>query len=374
MRGKRVSEDPIVRVVGRAVQVTPKTQWVFLEIQTKSGLSGVGEASLNNRETQVLARAETIAGELIGRSEPALPAPNSLVDAAGVSALDQALWDIKGRRDGRRVADLLGGTRRTSIPVYANINRRTLDRSPEGFASSARDALAAGFSAFKIAPFDEAMPGENKADSVTPGLARIAAVRAAVGQDRALMVDCHWRLNEALAETVIRAAIEQSLYWVECPLPETEEMLPALHRLRGLANAGGVRLAGCEQGVRQAGFEPFLKAGAYDAMMPDVKYVGGVAEVMRLAETFDRHGVLFSPHNPTGPVCHATSLQVCAAVPHLDRLEMQFDETPLFAALAGGALPVPAGGASALPSGAGLGVTLAPDVVATHEVGRFIRE
>ena len=116
-------------------------------------------------------------------------------------------------------------------------------------------------------------------------------------------------------------------------------MLPALHRLRGLANAGGVRLAGCEQGVRQAGFEPFLKAGAYDAMMPDVKYVGGVAEVMRLAETFDRHGVLFSPHNPTGPVCHATSLQVCAAVPHLDRLEMQFDETPLFAALAGGALP-----------------------------------
>ena len=322
----------------------------------------------------MLARAETIAGELIGRSEPALPAPNSLVDAAGVSALDQALWDIKGRRDGRRVADLLGGTRRTSIPVYANINRRTLDRSPEGFASSARDALAAGFSAFKIAPFDEAMPGENKADSVTPGLARIAAVRAAVGQDRALMVDCHWRLNEALAETVIRAAIEQSLYWVECPLPETEEMLPALHRLRGLANAGGVRLAGCEQGVRQAGFEPFLKAGAYDAMMPDVKYVGGVAEVMRLAETFDRHGVLFSPHNPTGPVCHATSLQVCAAVPHLDRLEMQFDETPLFAALAGGALPVPAGGASALPSGAGLGVTLAPDVVATHEVGRFIRE
>ena len=109
-------------------------------------------------------------------------------------------------------------------------------------------------------------------------------------------------------------------------------------------------------------------------MMPDVKYVGGVAEVMRLAEAFDRHGVLFSPHNPTGPVCHATSLQVCAAVPHLDRLEMQFDETPLFAALAGGALPVPAGGASALPSGAGLGVTLAPDVLATHEAGRFIRE
>lgn len=109
-------------------------------------------------------------------------------------------------------------------------------------------------------------------------------------------------------------------------------------------------------------------------MMPDVKYVGGLTEVMRLAEAFDQHGVLFSPHNPTGPVCHATSLQVCAAVPHLDRLEMQFDETPLFAALAGGALPVPSEGASALPARLGLGIALASDVTARHEAGRFIRE
>ena len=182
MRVKRVSEDPIVRIAGHAVQVTPKTQWVFLEIQTKSGLSGIGEASLNNRETQVLARAEAMAGALIGQSEPVLPAPNSLVDAAAVSALDQALWDIRGKRDGRRVADLLRGTRRTSIPVYANINRRTLDRSPEGFASSARDALAAGFSAFKIAPFDEAIPGENKPEF---GYARPRAHRRSACCDRA---------------------------------------------------------------------------------------------------------------------------------------------------------------------------------------------
>lgn len=233
-----MSGDPIVRVTGRAVQVTPRTQWVFVEIATASGLSGIGEASLNNRETQVLARAEAIGGELISQSQPVLPAPRGLVDAAAVSALDQALWDIKGKREGSRVADLLGGTRRTTIPLYANINRRTLDRSPEGFASSARDALSAGFSAFKIAPFDEAIPGENKPDSIIPGLARIAAVRAAIGAEHALMVDCHWRLSETLAEIVIRAAIEQSLYWVECPLPETEDTLPALRRLRSLAKCG----------------------------------------------------------------------------------------------------------------------------------------
>src|SRR6185437_5452 len=202
-------------------------------------------------------------------------------------------------------------------------------RSPHGFAASARDALAAGFTAVKIAPFDEVVPGENRPGTIDFGLARIAAVRDAVGTGRHLLVDCHWRLTEAQAEVVIRFAAGQAVYWVECPLPETEDNLPALVRLRRLANAQQVRLAGCEQGIGMAGFEGFLKAGAYDAMMPDVKYVGGLGQVMRLSERFADHGVGFSPHNPTGPVCHAASLQVCAAAPNLDRLEMQFDETPL---------------------------------------------
>ncbi len=367
--------DRVVRLQAHVAEVTPKTRWIFVQVATASGLVGTGEGSLNSQEDAVLdaLRARSAALFALPHAVPATwPRPQGLAEAAAVSALDQALWDIAAQRDGQSVAAALGGERRSSVPLYANVNRRTLDRSPSGFAASARDALAAGFEAVKIAPFDEVAPGVARVPgSLGPGLARIAAVREAIGPARDLMVDCHWRLDEPEAETVIREGEALALHWVECPLPETEANLPALRRLRTLANARGIRLAGCETAVGDEGFAPFLGAQAYDAMMPDAKYVGGLEEMLRIAGTFAAAGVAFSPHNPTGPVCHAASLQVCAAAGTLDRLEVQFDETPLFDELVDGALPRAEGGASTLPGGPGLGVRLSPGVLARLAVGGF---
>ena len=262
------------------------------------------------------------------------------------------------------------------VPVYANINRRTVDRSPEGFAASACAALAAGHAAFKIAPFDEATAAARAAgdlaSAIRQGLARIAAVRDAIGADRRLMVDCHWRLDEEAASTVIAAAAELGLHWVECPLPETPDHLAALRRLRGLANARGVRLAGCEEAIGVAGFAPFLAAGAYDVVMPDVKYVGGLGELRRLAEVAARSGVLVSPHNPSGPFSHAASLQISSVLPGCDRLEMQFDESPLFAGLVRERFPPIARGMAGLPAGPGCGVTLDATSLAGCTVRRLV--
>ncbi|HUZ62611.1 MAG TPA: enolase C-terminal domain-like protein [Acetobacteraceae bacterium] len=375
--------DPIARLCLSVVEVTAKTRWIFLEIETGAGLRGTGEATLPGREDAVLGAARELAPWMLGLADSVpwgrgAPVPGSLPEAAVVSALDHALWDVHAARQGRPVADVLGTRQRSLIPLYANINRRTRDRSPEGFAASALAAVAAGFDAIKIAPFDEVTPDAHRAGTVpamlAPGLQRIAAVRAALGPGRDLLVDCHWRLDEAAAATVVGAAAAQDVYWVECPLPETEANLPALKRLRGLANVRGMRLAGREEGVGLADFAPFLAAGAYDVMMPDVKYVGGLAEMLHLAERFAAHGVAFSPHNPTGPVCHAASLHLAAVAAGFDRLEMQFDETPLFAALVGDALPQPHAGCSALPGMArGLGASLVEDVVTRHRVARFER-
>lgn len=370
--------DPVVRLSGHVAEVTRKTRWIFVEVETAAGLTGVGEASLNSQDRAVLEATEALSEALFALPHAApgpWPLPMDLAAAAAVSAIDHALWDIAGRRAGRSVAAMLGGPRRVTVPLYANINRRTLDRRPEGFGESARAALAAGFTAVKIAPFDEVMPGMPVAvGAIGLGLDRIAAARAAIGPGCDLLVDCHWRLTEPAAVEVIRAAAAAAVYWVECPLPETDDTLAALRRLRGLANARGMRLAGCELGIGAAGFAPFLRAGAYDVMMPDVKYVGGLAEMLRLSDNFAQAKIGFSPHNPTGPIGHAVSLHVCAAAPSLDRLEVQFDETDLFGALAGNALPPPHGGISALPAdAAGLGVALAPDVLRRQEVMGFVR-
>lgn len=361
--------DPIASITLTVAAITPATRWAFLEVLTAAGLSGVGEATIAGQPPEVLGEAFAAiapwALALADATPAALPAAYplpALAVAAIYSALDQALWDIAARREGVGLAEALGGVRRDPVPVYANINRRTRDRSPEGFAASARDALAAGFEAFKIAPFDEAdatARRDGRLDAaMRPGLERIEAVREVIGPGRALMVDCHWRFDAAAAASAIRLAAASGVRWIECPLPESEDNIPALRGLRHLANARGMLLAGCELLTRREGFAPFLAGGAYDVLMPDVKYVGGLAEMMRLAEDMRAAGVAFSPHNPTGPICHVASAHVAAAVGAMDLLEMQFDETPLFESLQAAPLAAPRGGCLALPRGAGLGVEL----------------
>jgi galactonate dehydratase len=361
-------EDLIQQATIRVTDITPKTKWIFVELRTGGGLAGVGEATAQGREEAVVSAFKAMAGSAIGRVPHALIAHlkvqslPTLAHSAVVSALDQAAWDILGRSKEISVAAALGGEHRRHIHVYANINRRTLDRSPAGFARSAGEAIAAGHEAIKIAPFDEATPDARRQgrlrDAVGVGLERMRAVREQIGGDRRLMIDCHWRLDRPTAEYVIDAAAEAGLYWVECPLPENDEHLDAIRTLRAHANAQGVKLAGCEEMIRLDGFLPFLKSGAYDVLMPDAKYAGGLRELLVIAEHAERAGMAVSPHNPSGPVCHAASLQLCAAMPQDEFLEMQFDETPLFERLQTPSLPVARQGVIALPAGPGLGLAL----------------
>lgn len=357
------------------MRVTPQTAWLFVEVAMDNGISGWGEASLPGSEQAVHQAALNWPLRLTG---DALPDPEGLIDrldfrdlpsAALSSAVLQAVWDISARQSGISLADRLGGRVRDEIGLYANVNRRTDDRSPEGFARSALDAVDAGFDAIKIAPFDEVVPGlssDEARTAMSAGLHRIAAVHEALGAEARLMVDCHWRFDHRSAPYLIDAVRDHAPYWVECPVPENEDMIDLLVALRRQANSGSMRLAGLETSIRAEGFMPYLRAGAYDVMMPDVKYAGGPDEMLRLAGLLSRHGVAFSPHNPTGPICHMQSIHVCAAARTTDLLEHQFRETPLFDRIAGNASP-PLAGRMAVPdwSRPGLGISLKEDELPT---------
>jgi galactonate dehydratase len=374
--------DPVRSIAVDTVRISERTCWIFVTITSESGLAGIGEASLQGREDDVVAairvRGRTLVGSPADPESQAVTPPMTIVEAAASSAIQQALWDLAARRGGTGMAGLLGGVRRDKVPLYANINRRTRDRSPEGFAASARDALAAGYTAFKIAPFDEVTPDAHRQGTVLPGmaqgLARAFAVKEAVGPGHDVMIDCHWRFDEPTSAILIRRAAELGLVWVECPIPETLDNIPAIRRLRSLANERAIRLAGCEELVGLASFRPFIEAEAYDVLMPDVKYCGGPWDMLRIGDAMRRRGIAFSPHNPSGPICHAASLQVCAAAETLDRLEVQFDEGPLFTRLVRETIPPCVEGASALPSGPGIGMTLDPRAVASCRVGGYSRE
>lgn len=358
------------------LRVSGKTIWIFVQLHDADGHTGSGEASLAGQTAEVIAAARQLSSQMLQASTStpgawaAAIVPASLVEAAVVSAVDQALWDLHARRNGRCVADMMGGRQRSTIAVYANINRRTEQRSPQGFARSAREAMTAGHVAFKLAPFDEVdvgvcVSGDGVA-AMQAGLARIAAVRDVIGPHRRLMVDCHWRFDEHTANALIQAAAEYGLHWIECPLPERDTHIDALVRLRRLANRHGVLLAGLEQGVRFEAFRPYCEAGAYDVVMPDVKYFGGLQHMLDSAAQFAHYGVRFSPHNPTGPICHAASLQVSAAAASFDMLEVQFDESPLFDRLVANGFGPVVDGHCQIPVGAGLGVALQSTVLLAH--------
>jgi galactonate dehydratase len=243
-------------------------------------------------------------------------------------------------------------------------------RSPECFADAARAAIAAGYKSVKLAPFDGVIAEDAVStpidDRIRDGLDRVFAVRDAIGPGAPLLVDCHWRFDEARATALIGDIAAASPYWIECPVSEQPSQFGAIARLRECARTQGIRLAGGEMitGPEQA--EAMCASSLYDVLMPDVKYAGGYRGMLEIAKTCDAHGVDFSPHNPTGPIAHLASIHVCAVSPGVLRLEHQWAESPLFDGLVRGPAAPLVDGEFVVPSAPGLGAALDLDVARAH--------
>ena len=360
------------------INVSSRTNWFFIRLTTDTGVSGVGEASLNGWEPLQIAFAQMLAGEMVGQplehwSRYARVFPHGaggLVAASVCSAVEQAATDIRAKLANKPVHAFLGGALRESVRIYANINRRTRDRSPGGFAKSARDAVQIGFDAIKIAPFDgviwEDFSGADARKKLNLGLDRVFAAREAIGPDVDLMVDCHWRFDEPTAASVLRELSAAKLFWLECPISEQPEHWPALARLRALANEYGIRLAGAETQVGVAAFQRLGSPKLFDVVMPDIKYCGGFSEMERIAAATATHGLGLAPHNPTGPVCNMATLHACAVARNFLILEYQLAESPLYTEVVKGAEPQLIDGGFALPNAPGIGVELDDDVIRAH--------
>lgn len=347
------------------VNVTPKTNWSFLLVRTDCGRTGIGECTLANQEALLEAEAARLAANVAGedarnrnRLARLIPhAPGGLVAHSVLSAFEQALWDLSGQDAGRPIHALLGGALRDAVPLYANINRGANPRTPEGFAAAARRAVAEGFRAVKLAPF-EPLVWEDAADATqraayAEGLARITAVRDAVGRDVDVMVDAHWRFSPGGAARLVQDVAPLGLFWLECPVSEANHA--EIRRIRSMANDRGMRLAGAETLAGLGAYRTIIEAGCYDVLMPDIKYAGGHEEIRRIAALAQTAGVEIAPHNPTGPVCHAHSVHLCATLPNLLPLEVQFGETDRFFTLVTGHDLRFARGAARLSGAPGLG-------------------
>ena len=354
--------------------------WVLVRLATDEGLTGIGEASHGaqgpDRDALVTATLHRQCFPILSGRDPcavvsATAALQTLVEgmaaATAVSACEQALWDLAGKAAGVPVYRMLGGPVRERIPLYANINRAA-ERTPEGFAECARRAIAAGFHAVKIAPFDGVRQGRlrepEQRNLVAQGVECVAAVRDAVGPSVDVKVDCHGRLDVPTAVEVARELRGLSVTWFEEPVPTDD--LEALERLRPVVLGEGMELIGGERLYGVKGFWPYFAAGVWDVIMPDVKHCGGIAAMRHIAAVADARGIAVSPHNPSGPVACVASAHAVAAMPQARALEYAWGEVPWRSSLIMPLERIEAG-ELVLPTTPGLGITLNEAALAEYK-------
>ncbi|WP_327436573.1 MULTISPECIES: mandelate racemase/muconate lactonizing enzyme family protein [unclassified Streptomyces] len=368
-----------LRVTGMevfVVRVNHRGNWIFVRLLTDRGVHGLGEASQGGGTDEEMERElDAFFAHVRGRSpfdiagyrRAALSrAARGKLSATAFAALEQAQWDIVGKALDAPVAELLAAGRkpRTRLPVYANINRATVDRTPAGFAANARAAVADGFGAIKAAVFDDfpelTSPADDIAAAKELGIARTEAIRTAIGPDIALMVDAHTRFDVPLAIEVADRFKPLDLEFYEEPVPP--QNLADTRRVKSAVNQ---QLAGGEELFGRDGFAAIVRERALDIIMPDIKHCGGLLEARRIADLAHQHHVQVSPHNPSGPVSTAISAHLCAGLPNLTKLEYAWGEVPWRAELLASHEQFEEG-TLVLPKGSGFGIELDDAAVNAH--------
>ena len=360
----------ITAITPYLVNVSEKTNWFFIKVDTDESLSGLGEATLSGGWEQLqLACVARLSEKIVGKTPTdAMPYLGVYPQSAGglaynsiLSAVEMALIDIAARSQNVPIYAMLGTPQRNKMALYANVNRMTENRTPAGFAASANKRVEEGYRAVKLAPFDgvhwEDLEKKNVRKKLQNGIDCVLACRDAVGHDVKVMIDCHWRFDEKTSCHILRELESAHLFWAECLVSERADFYPSLQRVRRFAEERGVLLAGAERQVGAWGFEPIAKGKLLDVVMPDIKYAGGYSAMLRIAERVSRSDMLFSPHNPTGPVCTLGSLHVCALVPNFLILERQ-SEGSVYDDIIVGKHPLFQDGQYGLPVGPGLGIEL----------------
>lgn len=338
---------PLQRAELYRCAVSRRTEWLLLRLTDADGVAGWGECSDAGPLGAVLRRLDGW-----GR----LPsAGDEFTHGTLLGAMRQAQADQAARRAGQPLWQWLGGPSAgagdsspavrpadssPAVELYAALDRSVRGRAPAEVAATAEAAVLAGFRTVQLAPF-AAVGGDRLAHL---GLARVRAVRGAVGDGSELLVDCARRLPPAELLGLLEAFAKLRVGWLEdgVGLDRPAEWA-ALRSRTGIPLAGGRLTTGVGQLASVAGL--------LDVVRLDVRQAGGPAAVLAMAAAAGSARV--SLHNPAGPVATLHSAHLAVRLP-AEPLEYAFGEVPWRGELLGGAERI-SGGRLVLPTGPGLG-------------------
>lgn len=359
-------------------QVQPR--WLFLKLTADDGLCGWGEPVIEGKAATVAAAVKELEEYLIGRN------PNDIEDIwqvlyrggfyrggpilmSAIAGIDQALWDMKGKRYGLPVYEFLGGAVRNRVRVYSWIGG---DR-PSEVGLVAKEKQDAGFTAIKMNASEEMhyIDSHHKVEEI---VARVAAVREACGKDFGIAVDFHGRIHKPMAKAIARELEQFHLMFIEEPvLSENNEAL------REIACHTTTPIATGERMFSRWEYKRLLQDGYVDIIQPDLSHAGGISEVKRIAAMAEAYDVAVAPHCPLGPIALAASLQVDMCTPNVfiqeQSLGIHYNATSdLLDYLTDKTVFEYRDGYVEIPKGAGLGIDVDErKVLAAAEIGHAWR-
>ena len=358
---------------------------VFTQVDTDAGITGWGEVTTypgaaGNRAIAHMIRE--VGATLIGRDPSHIEriwhdTIRSLTYvgtrgavSATVSAIDIALWDIRGKALGLPIYMLLGGPVRESIALYTHPPQVT---DVESAVAAAKAIVDAGYKAMKFDPMIRAIP-EGNAHYMDGQLSRegmetaweiTAAIRAAVGPGIEILIDAHGKFNVPTAIDLCRGLEESDIFWFEEPVP-----VESNHALRQVRERVSAKISVGERLFTRWEFVDIFEQELADFIMPDVTWTGGISELKKIATLAESYYVPISPHDASGPINVMAGAQVMMTVPNFYKLETNRYDLSYYDQFIDVPLDIRAGDLY-LPDKPGLGVELVPEALERFAIEGF---
>lgn len=294
--------------------VSPR--WLFLKIETDEGITGWGEPVLEAKALTVAAAVDEMMDHIIGKDPLQIERHWQRMTKGGfyrgggilnsaVAGIDQALWDIAGKKLGVPVHQLLGGHVRDRVRIYGHIGGENTSETLE----NAQLQMERGLTALKWCP-------SNSLENIdTPAeLKRIVQsvedVRSFVGDEIDLCLDFHGRFSLAMSRRIFPLLEKYNLMFIEEPvLPEFTDHFELIVKSTSIPIATGERL------FSRGEFANVLRTGIAVAQ-PDPSHAGGISETRRISAMAETFNVEMAPHCPLGPIALAACLQLDFATPN----------------------------------------------------------
>lgn len=299
---------PVIESI-ESFRVPPR--WIFVKVSSSDGGSGWGEAIVPKRASAVEGAIADMAGNIVGADADRIEDlwqrmhrdsfyRGGPVLGAAAAAIEIGLWDIKARRLGVAIHELLGGRVRDRVRSYAWVG----GDQPSDVIGHVQQRVDQGFTAVKMNA-TAALDYLEAFSQVDATLARVASIRETFGPDLGIALDFHGRVHKSMARVLLRELEQYHPMWIEeAAAPETDENFVELRRA-----AGSIPLATGERNYSRWQFIRLLEQRAVDVVQPDVS-ITGLWELVKICHLAEAYDVAVAPHCPNGPISLAASLQV----------------------------------------------------------------